>query len=104
MNIALFFAGYFITCADEQYLPENHISYFVDTTRLIECTIEEKPVEKVKSFRAFASIESVVVDTVPAYSTGGIVIYFQKCKALLTLEAGQKLYCFADLKYYYQSA
>lgn len=81
MNIALFFAGYFIACADEQYLPENHIGYFVDTTRLIECTIEEKPLEKVKSFRAFASIESVVVDSVPAYSTGGIVIYFQKCKA-----------------------
>jgi competence protein ComEC len=98
MNLALVSVGFFVSSVNDQYVPQSNIGKYLDTSNIIEFTLEEKPVEKARSFRSFVSVEHLIEDSISRFCTGGAVVYFQKCKALEKLEAGQKLIALAELK------
>ena len=69
----------------------NWMGHHYNLSALVVVTLEEKPVEKTKSFKASASISELVEKGKSLPVTGRVIIYFKKDSLLRVLNYGSQL-------------
>lgn len=78
------------TVNDVRYKP-NWFGHRVLKAETITATLLEKPVEKPNSFKATATINTLVQQNQESPASGTILVYFQKDSAIAALQAGSIL-------------
>ena len=83
--------GLFITWQKDIRNHKNWYGKNYDTSSFIIVTIHEPPIEKAKSYKAIAIVESVISKGIQQTAKGNILIYFAKDSASEKLKYGDRI-------------
>lgn len=91
ISLFLISFGSLITWQKDVRNQSNWYGNYVDSGSFIVATINEPPIEKAKSFKALASVETVISKGVQRDTKGKILFYFAKDSASAKLKYGDRI-------------
>ncbi len=98
MNILLVILGYQLTVLKTPAFDKNNISHFISKAKLIIVKVEEPVVEKSKSMKVIATVQSFM-DSLKWHKAGGkIILYFAKGNNASGIKYGDILVVNTELK------
>lgn len=92
LMLGIFFAGYLWSLVFNLSLGSNHYRTLLNDTEYMVCQLSSDPIEKERSYQAFAKVVEVIDSNRKHYPANGkILLYFEKCDTLKHFHYHDKL-------------